>query len=188
MGKNTTNKRRVFIWWIASLIGVFILMTLVYFVAQYVIVARTNAPRIQLADDIAWKIALQLEKNGKIEPISSQITQYDGSYTPALVIYSKDGEVLDVLGIETDKLSSLPDGVLKNTSDGEKNVFSWQPEGYIRSDWVVVSAGKYGYVLVSLDSIEIERSTSQLLYTLIVAFGLLSVAITIVAFVQYKKV
>ncbi|MDQ5943848.1 MAG: hypothetical protein QG675_616 [Patescibacteria group bacterium] len=188
MSKNKTHKKRVFTWWIASLIGIFILLALVYFVAQYVIVARTNAPRIQIADDIAWKIALQLEKNGKIEPISSQITQYDGSATPAVVIYGKDGEVLDVLGIETNNLSNLPDGVLTNTSDGEKNIFSWQPERSIRSDWVVVSAGKYGYVLVSLDSIEIERSTNQLFYTLIVAFGLLSVAITIVAFVQYKKV
>lgn len=187
MAKNTSSRNKILLWWIASLAGAFILLSLVYFVAQYVIVARTNAPRIQQADDIAWKIALQLEKNGKIEPINSQVTQNEGSTTTQVVVYSKDGIVLDALGVEIDKLPLLPEGILDSTDEGEKNIFSWQPEGYTRSDYVIVSAGKYGYVLVSLDSVEIDNSLNKLFYILLIVYILLSVAITTAAIVQHKK-
>lgn len=187
MSNKITRRKRVFFWWIASVMGIFVLLALVYFVAQYMIVARANTPRIQEANDIAWKAALQLEKNGKIEPISSQITYYDGSTAPMIIVFNKDGEPLDTLGIDLNNVPELPQGTLENTLDGEKNVFSWQPKGYARSDYVVVSAGEYGYVLVGLDTVNIENNLNQLFYILLITFVFLSVAITTVAIVYNKK-
>lgn len=187
MSKKIAQRKSVYLWWIASIVGTFIFLALIYCVAQYVIVARTNAPRIKEADDIAWKVALQLEKNGKIEPISSQITYYDGSTTPTIIVFSEDGQPLDTLGIDINNVPELPQGTLENTQDGEKNIFSWQPEGYAKSDYVVVTAGEYGYVLVGLDSVTIEDSLNKLFYILLITFVFLSVAITTASIVQNNK-
>lgn len=173
--------------WLLGLLAVLILFATIYFVAHYVLRSSANEPQLQIANDTAWKTALQLAQNGKINPLDGEKIDITTSKEPFVTVYNKNGEVIDSTGVYNGQVPKLPEGVLQGTVDGEKTIFTWEPVEGARIAAVVVSSGKYGYVLAGRSLADTENDLNKLSYILIVTFGFLIIAITTVSIVYHKK-
>ena len=173
--------------WLVSLLAISIVFVIIYFAAHYALRSGANEPQIQVANDTAWKTALQLEQNGKIVPLEGEKMDISSSQGSFVIVYNKDGEVIDSTGVYNGQVPKLPDGVLQGTVEGEKTIFTWEPVENVRIAAVVVSSGKYGYVLAGKSLVDTESSINKLAYILLVTYGLLLVGITVVAVVLHKK-
>ena len=173
--------------WLLGLLAVLTLFATIYFVAHYVLRSSANEPQLQIANDTAWKAALQLAQNGKINPLDGEKIDITTSKEPFVIVYNKNGEVIDSTGVYNGQVPKLPDGVLPGTVEGEKTIFTWEPIEDVRIAAVVVSSGKYGYVLAGKSLVDTENSLNKFSYILLVTFGLLLVGISVVAFVHHKK-
>lgn len=173
--------------WLVSLLAISIVFVIIYFAAHYAMRSSTNEPQIQIATDTAWKTALQLAQNGKIVPLEGEKADIGTSPDSFVIVYNKDGEVIDSTGVYNGQVPKLPDGVLQGTVEGEKTIFTWEPVENVRIAAVVVSSGKYGYVLAGKSLAETENSINKLAYILLVTYGSLLIGITIVSVVLHKK-
>ena len=173
--------------WLLGLLAISIVFATIYFAAHYALRSSANEPQIQIATDTAWKTALQIEQNGKIVPLEGEKVDIGTSTESFVVVYNKSGEVIDSTGIHNGQVPKLPDGVLQGTVDGEKTIFTWEPVENARIAAVVVSSGKYGYVLSGRTLADTEYNLNKLTYILLITYGLLLVGITVVAVVLHKK-
>ena len=173
--------------WLLGLLAISIVFVTIYFAAHYAMRSSANEPQIQIATDTAWKTALQLAQNGKIVPLEGEKIDIGTSPDSFVIVYNKDGEVIDSTGVYNGQVPKLPDGILQGTVEGEKTIFTWEPAENVRIAAVVVSSGKYGYVLAGKSLAETENSINKLAYILLVTYGSLLIGITIVSVVLHKK-
>lgn len=171
--------KKTYQYWILSIVSLILVLICIIFVSRYVIRSNTEVPLKQLATDTAWKTSLQIEKNGKIEPLAGEKVDIGSSQETFVIVYNKNKEVLDSTALLYGVVPRLPEGVLDSTLLGVKKILTWEPSVGVRIAAVVVSSGDYGYVVVGRSLAETEQNITQLNKTVLILFGLSIIAVTI---------
>ncbi len=170
-----------------SLVFATILFIAIYVASYFIISNASYNPQINIATDTAWKVALQLEKNGKIEPLAGEKIDISKSTETFVIIYDQNKNAIESNGQLNGQIPTLPSGVLENTHPGEKHTLTWQPEENIRLAAVTVSAGEYGYVLAARSLSDTEFRIGELNKYIAIGYIASIIAIAVGFYLFYKS-
>jgi hypothetical protein len=135
-----------------------IVFVCMYAIGQQSIRLGANMPQIQIAEDIAANL-----DNGQtpvVQLVDHPVIDITKSQAAFVIIYRKDGSIVQSSARLNDKNPELPNGVLKDT-DSSYNALTWQPQNGVRLAAVVVKANNY-YVLAGRSLKEPEKLVASI--------------------------
>jgi sensor histidine kinase regulating citrate/malate metabolism len=153
-----------------------ILILLIYASVQQGHRTAANDPQLQVAGDMAGRLA-----NGKTieNDMTGDTVEISQSLAVFKTLFSAEGRALRSTGFLDGKLPRLPDGVFNFTKDRGEDVITWQPRAGVRVAMVIhaVRSGNIGFVGVGRSLLEVEKReanlTKMIMISWIVCMGML---------------
>lgn len=143
--------------WFTALVIIFITFGTIYAVTQQAQRREANYPQIQIAQDTA--AGLNLGKTPE-NLTSGDMVDPSKSLAPFVIIYDKDGKVVDRTVDLNGQAPEVPLGVLTAAVGKPYHTVTWQPQSNIRIAAVTVSANDY-YVLSGRSLAEVEKNENK---------------------------
>ncbi len=124
---------------------------------QQIRVNNGNYPQVTMAYDLADKL-----NHSQTVDLSNKV-KINQSLNPFVIIYDKNGQVLDSQADLNDQTPPLPEGMLYAKKGGfDDNRVTWQPRADVRIAAVIVPYNN-GFVLVGRNMREIETQAKYAL-------------------------
>lgn len=163
--------------WITALIIIFIAFGTIYAVTQQAQRREANYPQVQIAQDAV--AGLNLGKTPD-NVTSGDMVDPSKSLAPFIIIYDKQGHVVDRTVDLNGQAPDVPLGVLAAASGQPYNAVTWQPRSDIRIAAVTIEANNY-YVLSGRSLAEVEENENKTFSLTLLGFAG-SVAVLVVVY------
>lgn len=147
-----------YLYWIGSVIFLFIIFGTIYGVVQQSQRADANDPQIQIAEDTAT----ELDQGITVTSLTQERIDMKNSLAPFTIIYNMSGTVVGGTGYLNNAVPTAPTGILTASDSGGYNAVTWQPATGVRIAAVTVRADRY-YVLVGRSLTEVEKREDKTL-------------------------
>jgi hypothetical protein len=177
------NIIRIIKYWLLSVIVVSGLIGLIYAAVQQDIRQGANDPQIQLAEDIATKLANGAQVQNVVPSEKVDISM---SLAPYVIIFDANGNPVASSAQLDGQTPTIPAGVFDYVRQNGEDRITWQPQTGVRSA-VVVTQYKglnSGFVLAGRSLREVEKREDNLLEILLLGW----VVMLFVAFVATASV
>jgi len=178
--------KKIFLSWLFTLVIVSMVLATIYVAAHFVLRSSANDPQAQLANDTAWRVAIEFAQNGKATPLTDSKINLATSQAPFVILYDKNKQAYDSTALLDNKIPELPQGVLDHVEPGKRHTVTWQPTEDTRIAAVAVSAGDYGYVVSGRLLDETDVRIGELNKIIALSFASILVVTTIGFVVLYK--
>jgi sensor histidine kinase regulating citrate/malate metabolism len=153
-------------YWLLSVIVVSGLIGLIYAAVQQDIRQGANDPQIQMAEDIAAKLA-----NGEQvqNVVPSEKVDIAKSLAPYVIIFDANGNPIASSAQLDGQTPTIPSGVFDSVRQNGEDRITWQPQAGVRSAVVVTQykGQNSGYVLAGRSLREVEKREDNLLLILL---------------------
>lgn len=148
--------------WLFTMALVTVIFVVIYLTGQAILRMSANDPQTQMANDTAYRAAIDIKEDGKLDLNYPVKVQLDVSLAPFTIIYDTDKKVI-ASSVELEgRTPEIPESVFDNVSQGNRNIVTWQPQDGPRVATVIVSAGEYGYVLSGRSLAEYDKRIGSL--------------------------
>ncbi len=143
--------------WLPLVAVITLTCLLVYIAVQQNYRQNANDPQIQLAEDVAGRLAGGEPASSIIRPGQIDIAT---SISPFVAIFDESGKLAISSGTLDGQPLSVPDGVFQSTKTSGENRLTWQPRVGVRQAIIVThysGAQGSGYVVAGRSLREVER-------------------------------
>ena len=145
------------------------LCLLVYATVQQNHRSNANYPQLQLARDIANRVASNQQYEHLLPTDRIELSQSLGLF---VTLYNNNGMPVQSTGMLDGKLPQIPKGVLDFARSNKEDVLTWQPREGVRQAVVIESTGNAdkGFVMAGRSLEEVERHESNLVQMVFIAW------------------
>lgn len=166
--------------WLPWAIMITLISATVYMAAQQTLRLSANDPQVEYAEDLAAQLADGEVPDASLADRKIDIAKSLGTY---IMIVSKDNKVLFTTGELDGKEVTPPEGVLTAAKDRGQNRVTWQPAAGVRTAIVVnyYNGKNTGYVIVGKSLREVEQRTTQVMWQVAAAWGLMMLISLLIA-------
>ena len=163
-----------------------LLCGLIYATVQQDMRLSANNPQIQMAEDIAVKLAHDEPLNSVV---SSTMVNIAESLSPFIMVFDAKGHVLVSQAILDGKMPILPQGIFSSVGSKGEDRVTWQPRLGVRIAAVVVAVGgaNSGYVLVGRSLRETELLEDNIFRMVFVGWGIIEFVVLVYVFLPLKR-
>ena len=153
-------------YWLVTAVTIIGLVGLCYTAVQQDIRQSANDPQIQMAEDIAAKLA---DGQAIQNVVPSEKVDIAKSLAPYIIVFDATGKPLASSAQLAGQIPTLPAGVTDYVKQNGENRITWQPQSGVRSAIVVTQfkGSISGFVLVGRSLREVEFLEDHILQLLI---------------------
>jgi hypothetical protein len=154
-------------YWLVMAIAITGLVGLCYAAVQQDIRQSANDPQIQIAEDIAAKLA---DGQSVQNVVPSEKVDVAKSLTPYIIVFDATGKPLASSAQLDGQTPTIPAGVIDDVKQNSEDRITWQPQSGVRSAIVITpfKGSTSGFVLVGRSLREVEILEDHILRILIV--------------------
>ena len=163
-----------------------LLCGLVYSAAQQDIRLSANNPQIQMAEDIAVKLAHDEPVNSVV---SSTMVNIAESLSPFVMVFDVEGHVLVSQAMLDGTIPMPPQGVFSFVGTKGEDRVTWQPRLGVRMAAVVVKVGgaNSGYILVGRSLREVEALEDHIFRIVLIGWIVIEFVVLVYVFLPLKR-
>lgn len=155
--------KTLFKWWLIIVLVVSGVSGLLYTIVQQVLRSGANDPQIQMAEDIAARLASGAQAR---DLVPAERVDIATSLAPYIIIFDNTGDPLASSAQLEGRTPGIPSGVFDYVRHNGEDRITWQPEPGVRSAIVVTrfQGATSGFVLVGRSLREVEQREDDLLH------------------------
>ena len=173
-------------YWLLIAIIVSGLSGLIYGVVQQDIRQGANDPQIQIAEDVATKLASGQSVQSVVPAEKVDIAK---SLAPYIIVFDATGKPLASSAQLDGKTPTIPSGVFDSVRQSGEDRISWQPRSGMRSAVVVTRFGGSisGFVLAGRSLREVENRIDNIGQIVLVGWGGILVVTLLAVVIVFRK-
>ena len=180
------NVKAILRHWLLVAIVVTGLIGILYTIFQQSLRQGANDPQIQMAEDVAAKLA---DGQPVQNVVPSEKVDIAKSLAPYLIIFDANGNPLASTAQLDGQTPTIPAGVFDSVREKGEDRITWQPQTGVRSAIVVMQfkGSTSGFVLAGRSLREVEKREDGLLQILVAGWVVMMVVTFVATAILFRK-
>jgi len=168
--------KKIFIYWLYSAVIVTLVCGLMYAVLRQNYRVSADDQLVQISQDLSSAMAA----GEPPQDLGNPTFDLGQNLSPFVAVYDSSGKALAYTAVLDGKAPELPSGAFSTAKKKGEDRFTWQPKSGVRIAAVVTYFGSdanknSGFVLAGRSLKEVERSETNLAYTVSIGWALILV-------------